>query len=84
MRDANQPGERGPQLLPHREDALELREPSAPLVECALFLRVHRSDRSSRERADAPRLEVREPFEHRELCARLLEGHGRDSDDTGF
>ena len=49
------------------------------LGEPPLLVGDHRVQRRAGERADAPGLEVREPLEHGELRASLLERHGGDS-----
>ena len=63
-------------LLSISEDTLEPRQAAPSFAERPLFFGLHRRERRARERADAPGLQVREPLEHRELGARLLERHG--------
>ena len=62
-----------------RMNRAELPRPSSrPVASSSRIASIVRA----RERADAPGLQVRVAVEHRELRACLLEGHGRDSDDS--
>ncbi len=74
----------GPKLLARLEEPHEPRVAAASLARAPhVFLAVHRVDRPACERPDAPGLQVGIAVEHRELGACLLEGHVRDSDDSG-
>ena len=74
-RDVHQGREPGPHLVAQGQRALEVGRPAPPLLERGPLLLDQRFDRGPRERPGRAGVQVREPFEDRELCSRLLEDH---------
>ena len=67
--------ERPTNELAQLEGSSEVRHPAAALPQIAIELGRHRFARGLRQRPERPGVEIRDPLEHREQRARLLEGH---------
>ena len=72
-RDTDERRDLGAEGLALLDEARELRDRAAPLVQAVLLGRTHRLDRPASERPDAAGLQVGVALEHRELSARFLE-----------